>query len=425
MAQGGWNPLAIERAEGIYYFDFEGNRFMDWASQLINVNIGHSHPKVIQAIKDQAEKLCYISPSIATEARGKLGKHLAEITPSNINKSLFTTGGADAIENAIKIARLYTGRRKIVTRYKSYHGGTAGAMTAGGDPRRLANEPGIPGIVRFHCADPYRSPLYRNRTVEEGDMASADLLEQTILMEGPEYIAAILLEGYNGSSGIFQPGPAFWKKVQEICDIHGILLIIDEVMSGFGRTGKWFGFNHYPILKPDIICLAKGITSGYLPLGAVLVSDKIAEYFDTNVLWGGLTYSAHTLACATGVANLEIYHEEKLVENAAKMGNILTKELEKLKEKHKSVGEIRGTGLLQVIDLVKNRNTREPLSHFNKPLSEAMQKVNAKLKEKGLTTFVRYNWIFCAPPLIINEQQLMEGINIIDEALNEADPFVE
>lgn len=422
--QGDWDPLLVTHAEGVYFYDSEGKKYLDWASQVVNVNLGHGNPEVIQAIKDQADKLCYISPSTATEVRGNLGRLLSEITPPHLNKSLFTTGGADAVENAIKIARLFTGKRKIITRYRSYHGATAGAMTAGGDPRRLANEPGIDGIVRFHCSDPYRNPMYTNRTEAEGDAISADLLERTILMEGPEYIAAILLEGYSGSSGIFQPSEIFWNSVQQLCDKYGILLIIDEVMSGFGRTGKWFGFNHYPNLKPDIVCMAKGITSGYIPLGAVLVSDEIAAYFDKHTLWSGLTYSAHTLACAAGVAVLSVYHEYNLIENAKLMGGLLKSELEKLKEKHPCIGDIRGTGLLQVIDLVKNRGSKEPLSPFNGPSTEPMLKVTAKLKSLGLTSFIRWNWIFCAPPLIITEEQLMTGINIIDEALSIADKYV-
>ncbi|MFV2016368.1 MAG: aminotransferase class III-fold pyridoxal phosphate-dependent enzyme, partial [Candidatus Heimdallarchaeota archaeon] len=325
----------------------------------------------------------------------------------------FTCAGADAIENAMKIARLFTGRQKILTRYRSYHGGTFGAMSAGGDPRRLANEPSMPWIVRFHGPYSYRNPVYRNRTPDEGDLILADLIEDTIKYEGPENVAAILLEGYSGSSGIMQGGKVFWDRVQEICDTYGILLILDEVMSGFGRTGKWFGFEHQKI-RPDIVTMAKGLTSGYIPLGAVTVSENIANHFDKNVLWCGLTYSSHTLACATSIANIEVIQKEKLVENSNKMGKYLEKKLLELKEKYSIIGEIRGIGLFYIIEVVRNRETREPMSDFNKPLSKEMQTIAKNLKQNGLSTFVRWNWIFCTPPLIITKDQIDEGINIIE-----------
>ncbi len=421
-AQSTWNPITAVRAEGVYFYGADGEKYLDWASQLINVNIGHGNEKVIKAIQDQASKLTYVAPSVATEPRARLGELLKELTPHNLSKSFFTTAGTDAIENAIKIARLYTGKRKIITRYRSYHGATAGSMTAGGDPRRLANEPGVNGIVRIHSADPLRSPIYKGRTPEEGDAIIADLLEQTINFEGPQYIAAMILEGYSGTSGIYQPGPTFWNRVQEICEKYDILLIIDEVMSGFGRTGKWFGIDHYPNVKPDMMCLAKGINSGYVPLGAVVVTDKIAAHFDNNVLWAGLTYSSHALACAAGVATLEYMKETNLVEKAAEMGKILRRELDKLNEKHKSVAEIRGEGMHQIIDL--GYENGEPLSPFNSPPTEPMQKVAKILMENNLITFVKWNTIYCCPPLIITEEQIMEGINILDKALEEADKFV-
>lgn len=421
-AQSTWNPITAVRAEGVYFYGADGEKYLDWASQLINVNIGHGNQKVIKAIQDQASKLTYVAPSVATEPRARLGELLKELTPHGLSKSFFTTAGTDAIENAIKIARLYTGKRKIITRYRSYHGATAGSMTAGGDPRRLANEPGVNGIIRIHSADPLRSPIYKGRTPEEGDAIIADLLEQTINFEGPQYIAAMILEGYSGTSGIYQPGPTFWNRVQEICEKYDILLIIDEVMSGFGRTGKWFGIDHYPNVKPDMMCMAKGINSGYVPLGAVVVTDKIAAHFDNNVLWAGLTYSSHALACAAGVATLEYMKETNLVEKAAEMGKILRRELDKLNEKHKSVAEIRGEGMHQIIDL--GYENGEPLSPFNSPPTEPMQKVAKILMENNLITFVKWNTIYCCPPLIITEEQIMEGINILDKALEEADKFV-
>lgn len=423
-AQGSWQPVSMVRGDGVYFWDANGKRFLDWSSQLVNVNIGHNNQHVIQAIQAQAAKLTYAMPALATEERAKLGEMLAEITPQNLTKSLFTLGGADAIENAMKIARLYTGRQKVLARYRSYHGGTFGAMSAGGDPRRLANEPGVPWIVRIHDPYAYRSPLYRNRNRDEGDRALVEQIADTILYEGPENIAAILLEGYSGTSGIIQGGEQFWRGIQNLCDQHGILLIIDEVMSGFGRTGKWFGVDHYPYVKPDIMAMAKGLTSGYVPMGAVTVSDDIAAHFEDNVLWAGLTYSAHALACAAAVANLEVYRAENLIERSHEMGKVLRRGLLDLAERHPSVGDIRGEGLHQIIELVKDRQTREPLSDFNAPMSEPMQQVAASFLEDGLSTFVRWNWIFCTPPLVINEAVIQEGLDMIDRALTKADRFV-
>ncbi len=421
-AQSAWNPPTAVRAEGVYFYGADGERYLDWASQLINVNLGHGNKTVIKAIQEQAEKLCYVGPSIATEPRARLGELLKQVTPHNLSKTFFTTAGTDAIENAIKIARLYTGKRKIVTRYRSYHGATAAAMTAGGDPRRLANEPGIADIVRIHSADPLRSPIYKGRTRDEGDAIVADLLEQTINFEGPQYIAALLFEGYSGTSGIYQPGPVFWNRVQEICEKYDILLILDEIMSGFGRTGKWFGVNHYPNVKPDIMCLAKAITTGYIPLGAVVVTDTIANHFEDNVLWAGLTYSGHALACATGVATIEYMLEHDIVEKGAEMGKFLREQLEALKERHPAIAEIRGDGLHQIIDL--GYPNGEPLSPFNSPLTEPMRKVAAVLKERRLVTWAKWNTIYCCPPLTISKEEILEGIAILDEAISKADPYI-
>jgi taurine--2-oxoglutarate transaminase len=352
-----------------------------------------------------------------------LGQLLHEITPPELSKSFFTVGGADAVENAMKVARLFTGRQKIVTRYRSYHGATFGAMTAGGDPRRLANEPGVPWIVRVHGPYSFRSPIYRGRTADEGDEVVADLIEQSILYEGPENVAAILLEGYSGTSGVVQGGAVFWRQIQGICDKYDILLIVDEVMSGFGRTGEWFGVNHYPSVKPDIMAMAKGLTSGYVPMGAVTVTDDIAAHFEDNTLWAGLTYSSHPLSCAAAIANIEVYRRENLIERAQTMGKALRAGLMNLAEQHPCVGEVRGTGLLQVIELVKNRDTREPMSGWNRPASEPMRQVAAILREQGMSTFVKWDWIFCAPPLVINEGQIRDGLAMIDQALTLADQY--
>jgi taurine--2-oxoglutarate transaminase len=279
--------------------------------------------------------------------------------------------------------------------------------------------------VHIHDPYSYRSPLYYGRSQEEGDEALADLIEETVNYEGPENVAAFLLEGYSGTSGILQGGEVFWRRIQELCDKYGILLIIDEVMSGFGRTGKWFGVDHYPWVKPDLMVLAKGLTSGYVPLGGVMVSDSIASFFDENILWGGLTYSAHSLACAAGIANIEVYKQEGLIDRSRDMGKVLRNGLLELAEKHPGIGDVRGIGLHQVIELVKDRKTREPMSGFNQALSEPMKKVAASLRSGGMSTFVRWNWIFCCPPLVINEEQIQEGLSILDRALDEADTFCE
>lgn len=425
IAQGTWNPIPIERAEGIYIYDANGKRYMDWSSQLVNVNIGHSHPHVVKAIQEQAAKLCYVDPSFATEPRGRLGELLAEVTPVGLSKAFFTNGGTDAVENAMKMARLYTGRQKILTRYKSYHGATFASMSAGGDPRRLANEPGVPWIVRLPDPYAYRNPVYRGRTPEEGDQVLAEMIEDIVLMEGPENCAAILLEGYSGSSGIMQPTEVFYTRAREICDKYGMLLIVDEVMSGFGRTGKWFGIDHYPDVKVDMMALAKGITSGYVPLGAVVVSDEVASFFDSHVLHGGLTYSSHALACAAGVATIEVYQNENLVERSRDLGKVLRRGLMDLAEKHPVIGDVRGVGLHHMIELVKNRETREPMSPFNKPFTDPMKQTAKALKDSGLSTMVRWNMVFSTPPLIITEQQISEGLQILDHVLTDLDQYYE
>jgi taurine--2-oxoglutarate transaminase len=425
IAQGTWNPIPIESGEGVYIYDINGKRYLDWSSQLVNVNLGHSHPHVVKALQEQVAKLCYVDPSFATEPRGRLGELLAGVTPGELSRAFFTNGGTDAVENAMKMARLYTGRQKILTRYKSYHGATFASMTAGGDPRRLANEPGVPWIVRLPDPYAYRNPVYRGRTQEEGDSILAEMIDDIVQMEGPENCAAILIEGYSGSSGIMQPSAVFFTRLRQICDQYGMLLIADEVMSGFGRTGEWFGIDHYPDVKVDIMALAKGITSGYVPLGAAVVTEQIGKFFDDHVLHGGLTYSSHALACAAGVATIEVYRNENLVDRSRELGKVLRRGLTDLAEKHPVIGDIRGTGLHHVIELVKNRETREPMSPFNKPFSDPMKQTVKTLKENGLTTLVRWNLIFNTPPLIITEEQIQEGLQILDHALSVLDQYYE
>jgi taurine--2-oxoglutarate transaminase len=418
--QGKLDPIAIDRAEGIYLWDTDGRRYMDFSSQLMNVNIGHGHPAVVQAIKDQAERLPYIAPSFATQVRGELGRKLAQITPGDLQKAFFTLGGAEANEHAMKIARLYTGRQKVLTRYRSYHGATAGAMTASGDPRRLPAEPGIPGIVRVmdpHC---YRCPFGQEPETCHRECISH--VEQVIQFEGPEQFAAILMEGVTGTSGLFVPPEDYWPRMREICDRYGILLIADEVMSGFGRTGKWFGVDNWGVV-PDMISMAKGITSGYMPLGAVVVSKAIGEYFEDHTLWSGLTASAHPIACAAAIATLRVYEEDRLLENARSMETVMTQHLSGIKDRHPSVGDVRGIGLFWVIEMVKDRDTREPLVPWNAKPSELgpTPALSRYLREHGLHTFVKWNWLFVVPPLCINADQIADGLSIIDSALQIAD----
>jgi taurine---2-oxoglutarate transaminase len=424
-AQNAWsNPITMDRAEGIYFWDMEGKRYIDWSSQLVNVNIGHGHPHVVKAIQEQIGKISFAYPGIATEARGRLGELVAEVMPGDLNKAFFTNGGTDAIESGIKIARLFTGKQKILTRYRSYHGATFGAATAGGDPRRHGHGT-IADIVRLPDPYAYRSPVYKNRTQEEGDAIMADMVEEIIEMEDPKTVAAILLEGYSGTSGVIQPSAVYWNRIGELCQKYNILLMTDEVMSGWGRTGEWFGVDHYPAVKPDILATAKGITSGYVPLGAVVVTDRIAEFFGDRQLSIGLTYSSHPLAMAAGVATIEVYRSENLVERSRDMGKVLRRGLMDLAEKHPIIGDIRGTGLHQVLELVKNRDTREPLSPWQGAFSEPMVLISKTLREEGISTFVRWNMIFNCPPLTISEAQIHEALAIVDHALTKADGYYE
>lgn len=419
-AQGAVDPIPVVRAQGVYFWDANGKRYIDFSSQLMNVNIGHQHPKVVQAIKEQAEKLCYVYPGMATEPRGLLAEKLAQVTPGNLKKTFFCLGGAEANENAVKIARLYTGRYKIIARYRSYHGATYGAIALTGDPRRVPVEPAMPGVV--HVLDPYCYRCPFGWTRETCHRECITHVEEVIRLEGPETIAAVLFEGVTGSNGILVPPDDYWPRIREICNKYGILLISDEVMSGFGRTGKWFAVDHWDVV-PDLITMAKGITSGYVPLGAVVVSEPIAQFFEDRTLWAGLTYSGHALACAAGLATLQVYEEDRLIENAAAMGKVLGQRLEDLKARHPSVGDVRYIGLFSVLEVVKDKATKEPMAPWNAKASEmgAMANVAAFLRANGLYTFVRWNWIFVVPPLCINEAQLDEGLAIVDQALQIAD----
>ncbi|MBK7849609.1 MAG: aminotransferase class III-fold pyridoxal phosphate-dependent enzyme [Bacteroidetes bacterium] len=422
--QKGISPLAIQRGEGVYLYDYDGKRYIDFSSGLMNVNIGHSNQRVTKAVTDQMQQVSYVTPSCVTEVRGELGKKLAEISPGNLTKTLFTVCGATAIENAIKLARLYTGKHKIIARYRAFHGASYGAMTAGGDPRKLAaDSQQIPNIV--HVEDPYCYRCPWGKEINSCERECVSHIERVIQFEGPENVAAILMEGESGSSGCIKYPPDYLKKVRALCDKYGILLIADEVMSGFGRTGKWFGVDVHGVV-PDMIATAKGITAGYLPLGALIVSDKIADHFNDRPLMLGLTYSAHAVCCAAGLEVLKIYEDENMIENAAEMGKYVESRVEALKQKHPSIGDFRTTGLLGCIELVKNRKTKEPMAPFNAKPDEmvVMNKVAAKIKELGMYTFVRWNYIFIAPPLCITKEQIDEGLAIISQAISIADEHV-
>ncbi len=420
--QSGLAPMDIEKAEGVYLHDRSGKRYIDFSSQLMNVNIGHGNPKVKEAVMRQMDEVCYVYPGAVTKARGDLGKKLAEISPGSLNRAFFTLGGAEAIENAIKLARVYTGRHKIVSLYRSYHGATYAAMSAGGDPRKHPmDSQQVPNFVHVENPYFYRCPWYSSTPEECAERAAAHM-EMIIQYEKPESIAAILMEGESGSSGCIKYPADYWKRIKQIADRYGILTICDEVMSGFGRTGKMFAIEHHGV-EPDILCMAKGLTSGYLPLGGIMVSDKIADSFKDRPLPLGLTYSGHAVSCAAALAVLAIYEEENLVERAAEMGRYMEQQVAQLAEKHPSIGDFRNTGLLGCIELVKNRDTREPMAPWNAKPEEmcAMNLVAAKIKELGMFTFVRWNYIFTAPPLIISKAQIDEGLEIISQAISLAD----
>lgn len=421
--QSALDPLVITKTAGVYMWDEEGKRYLDMTSQLMNQNIGHQHPKVVAAIKKQAEKVCFVAPGVAYETRSFLGKALAEITPGDLNKFFFTLGGADANENAIKMARAYTKKWKIVTRYRSYHGATYGAIALSGDPRRPPVEPAMPGVVRVF--DPYCYRCSFGLTYPSCDLRCAESVAEVIQYETPETVAAVLVETVVGSNGLIVPPDGYLARLREICTQNGILLIADEVMSGFGRTGEWFAVNHWQII-PDMITMAKGLTSGYVPLGAVAISRKIADVLDQQMLYAGLTYNAHPLACGAALATLEVYRQDKLLENAQALGKIIREELIAWKDKHGSIGDVRGLGLFWVIELVKNKKTRQPLVKWNAQGAEAAVswEINKRLLAKGVYTTVRWNFLFIAPPLCIKENELREGLRIIEEVINFADQII-
>ena len=416
-ATGSVIPMAVERAEGIFLYTPEGERFYDFNSQLMSVNIGHSHPKVIEAIKAQLDRqLIYTYPGTATEPRARLGQQIAELMPDNINTSFFTLGGAEANENAIKAVRLYSGRFKILSRYRSYHGATNATMQLTGDPRRLPSEPGAPGFV--HVMDPWPYDYSFGSTEEEITANNLRYLEEVIMYEGPETIAAMFIETVTGTNGVLPPPKGYLQGLRQLLDKYGILLVCDEVMAGFGRTGKWFAFEHGQI-KPDIVTIAKGLSSSYLPLGAMCVSDDISKYFQDHIFWGGLTYNSHALALATASAVIDVMKEERLVENSAKMGEEMRAHMDRLTEKHPCIREARNIGLFGMIDLQKN-SAGERMAPYN-GTSDAMKHLGQLFKEHKLFTFVRWGSFMCNPPLCITSEQLAECFDIVDRALDVMD----
>jgi taurine--2-oxoglutarate transaminase len=414
-AQGNISPLVITGADGVWLHSAD-RRILDFSSQLVNANLGHGHPAVVRAIQQQAETLAYVSPAFTTEAQATLARKLAAVAPGDLTKTIFTTGGTEANENAIKLARLYTGRHKILTQWRSFHGQTQGAMSLGGDNRRWANEPGITGVVHFLNPDPYRS-LFGN----DAQKALAHV-EEVIWYEGPQYIAAILLEPIVGTSGLIVPPDGFLQGLRTLCDKYGIVLVLDEVMTGFGRTGKWFASEHWNVV-PDIMTFAKGVTSGYAPLGGAIVDEPIAKFFDDHVFWGGLTYSGHALACAAGIATLDAYESEGLIAKSERMGELLGRELKALGAKHPSIGDVRGRGLFWGIELVKDRKTKEMLEQWNGPSSALANALKGELLKRNVYVFCRWNMLFVAPPLVVDEDELRIGVRAIDEALELADRY--
>lgn len=409
------NPVSVEKASGIYFWDYDGNRYTDMSSQLVNLNLGFGNKEIEDAIKEQMEKFCFVSPSYGAESRAKLAKKIIELMPGNMGKVFFTNAGAEANENAIKIARMYTGKHKIFSRYRSYHGSSFGAGNLTGEPRRYALEPGITGFVKFF--DPY---IYREaiafQSEEEATKYYLSKLEEQILYEGPHLIAAIVLETITGSNGVIIPPKGYLPGVRALCDKYNILMICDEVMTGWCRTGKMFGFEHFDV-EPDIVTFAKGVTCGYIPLGGVVVASKIAEFFDDNLLSCGLTYSGHPLACAAGVACIEYYEKHNIADRVSEMGKVLGEILEAIKEKHPCVGDVRYIGLFSAVELVKDKATKEPIVPYGRDPEGIMGKILGKLRERRFMTYTHENMILVAPPLIITEEQLREEMVKLDEVL--------
>ena len=423
-AQAQIDPMPIASASGSHFSDYSGKRYLDFSSQLVNVNIGYQHPKLVAAIQEQAAKLCTISPAFANDARSEAARLIAEIAPGNLNTVFFTNGGADANENAIRMARLHTGRHKILAAYRSYHGATAGAIALTGDPRRWASEPGEPGIIHYWGPYAYRSPFHAATEQEESDRALSHLRD-LLMVEGSHTVAAIILETVVGTNGILVPPPGYLAGVRALCDEFGIVMIADEVMSGFARCGEWFAVDHWGV-TPDLITFAKGVNSGYVPLGGVLISDPIAATFADRAFPGGLTYSGHPLGCAAAVASISIFREEGIIEHARWLGtDVIGPQLRALAQRHPCVGEVRGLGVFWALELVRDRDTREPLVPFNARGGEAkpMAEFAARCRDQGLWPFVHFNRTHVVPPCTTSAEDVTEGIAILDDALEVADTY--
>jgi taurine--2-oxoglutarate transaminase len=423
-AQGLIDPLPIARAQGSYFWDYADRRYLDFASQLVNVNIGHQHPRLVEAIREQAAILCTVAPTFANDKRGEAARLIAELAPGDLNKVFFTNGGAEANENAIRMARLHTGRHKVLATYRSYHGATTTAIAATGDPRRWANEPAAVGVVHFWGPYAYRSAFHAADEAQEGERALAHLRD-TIVFEGAGTIAAVLLETVVGTNGILVPPPGYLAGVRELCDEFGIVFIADEVMAGFGRCGEWFAVDRWGV-TPDLITFAKGVNSGYLPLGGVIIADPIAETFRERPFPGGLTYSGHPLACASAVASIQIFKEEGIVEHARTLGeDVIGPALRDLAARHPSVGEVRGLGVFWALELVRDKETREPLVPYNASGAAAapMTEFAAACKERGLWPFTHFNRTHVVPPCTTTAGEVAEGVAILDEALAVADRY--
>jgi Adenosylmethionine-8-amino-7-oxononanoate aminotransferase len=422
-AQSLVNPVAIAGTEGSWMWDYDGKRYLDFSSQLMNVNLGHQHPKLIAAIQEAAGRLCTIAPFHANADRSEAARLIAEVAPQEMNKVFFTNGGAEATENAMRMARLHTGRHKIFAAHRSYHGATAASITMTGDPRRWPSEPGQPGIVHYFGPYLYRSSFHATTEAEECERALAHL-DELIMFEGAQNVAAIVLESVVGTNGILVPPDGYLAGVRELCDRNGIMMIADEVMAGFGRCGEWFAIQHWDV-RPDLICFAKGVNSGYVPLGGVVISDEIAATFAERVYPGGLTYSGHPLACASAVASINIFKEESVIQQARDLGDVIGPELEKIAERHPSVGEVRGLGVFWAIELVRDRETREMLVPYNAAGDAArpMVELGAACKARGLWPFTHFNRLHITPPCTTSVEDIHTGLAIIDDALDVADRY--
>jgi len=421
-AQKEVKPIIIDRADGVMLYDTEGKEYIDFCAGLLCVNLGHNNPHVKEAMKKQMEKVCYVGTMFGTEIKARLSKMISEVTPGDLDYVFYTNGGAEAVENALKAARKYTGRTKVYSAWRSYHGATAGAMSVSGDPRAWGAEPQVPGTHKYFGPYPYRCP-FGSLTSEESNQKALSMLQTQVMLEGPHTIAAIIMEPITGTSGIIIPSKTFVQGVRQLCDEHGIVMIVDETMAGWGRSGKWFGIEHYEVV-PDIMTAAKGLTSGYIPLGVMVWSKKIYDYFWENPFPGGLTYGGHALACAAAIANIEEYKRLDLIKASALKGEYLEKKLLELKDRHPSVGDVRVKGLWACLELVENRDTKEPMAGFMDRKQNISGELSKRMYQGGVYCFCKWDYIFIAPPLIITEKQIDQALSVLEHALSYTDGLV-